>query len=108
MRAVLPASGTAAACSNVRLSGFGSTTSWEAHTYSANAPSASPNTSSPGRSRVTSLPTASTRPAKSVPRIRSFGARSPNTSLARYGSPRMRCQSRALTAAAWTRTSTSW
>ena len=37
----------------------------------------SPNTSSPGRNRVTFLPTASTCPATSLPRTRFFGLRSP-------------------------------
>src|SRR6185503_433772 len=42
-------------------------------TYSATAPSAPPNTSSPGLKRVTSLPTASTTPAKSTPTRESPG-----------------------------------
>ena len=39
-------------------------------TSSASAPPLAPNTSAPGRNRVTSLPTASTTPAKSRPGMR--------------------------------------
>ena len=55
------------------------------------------------------VPTASTVPAKSEPRMRRVGARSPKpgASRARYGSPRMRCQSRAFSDAARMRTVTS-
>ena len=46
--------GTAAAYSNVRLIGFGADMSSETRVYSANAPSSSPYTSSPGRNCLTS------------------------------------------------------
>src|SRR5207248_11259988 len=45
------------ACSNVRPAGFGATApTARLHTYSANAPSLPPNTSSPGLNCVTFLP----------------------------------------------------
>src|SRR5262249_57032360 len=78
-------------------------------TYSANPPPAkprSPKTSSPGRKRFTSVPAASTRPAKPWPRILAFGALSPIERRANFGSPRIVCQSAALTADAKTRTGT--
>ena len=102
------ASGIAAACSKVRLAGFASTRSTETATYSAKAPGASPYTSSPMCRPVTAEPTASTVPAKSVPRIVTLGRRQPRSADGRatYGSPRRTCQSRALTEAARTLTST--
>ena len=66
-RAVVADTPTAAACSKVRLAGFSTKWSSLADAYSANAPVHHPKTSSPGRSCVTSLPTASTVPAMSVP-----------------------------------------
>ena len=65
-----------------------------------------PNTSSPGRNRVTFLPTASTRPGDVACRgPASSGARSPKpTRRIRYGRPVMRCQAPRSTPAAWTRT----
>ena len=84
---------TAAACSNVRLAGFGTKWSSPAHAYSAKAPVHQPNTSSPGRNRVTSWPTASTVPAMSVPGTRFFGLRSPVTMRMTYGTPRMTIKS---------------
>ncbi len=48
-----------------------------AHAYSAKAPSQVPYTSSPGRKRLTSGPTASTTPAASMPRTRGFDPRRP-------------------------------
>ncbi len=109
----MPASGRAAASSKVSASGIASSSAAGAATYSAKpppAPPTSPYTLSPGFHRVTSAPTASTSPAMSLPRIGARGPVRPNifgaASRARYGSPRITCQSRALTAAAWTRTST--
>src|SRR5687767_9599468 len=78
-----------------------------AATYSANAPAPHPNTSSPGRSRCTSLPTASTVPATSVPGTGFFGFRRPVAIRMTNGEPVMRIQSPTWTDAAWTRTSTS-
>ena len=69
--------GTAAACSKVRVAGFGAALRSRTHAYSAKEPSQMPNTASPGRNRVTVLPTASTRPATSLPRTRVLGFRSP-------------------------------
>jgi hypothetical protein len=60
------ATGTAAACSNVRLAGLSTILSSRAQRYSANAPSPVPNTSSPGWNCVAFVPTASTRPEMSV------------------------------------------
>jgi hypothetical protein len=74
----MPAIGAAAACSNVRFSGFGaSARSADTHTYSPKAPFFSPKTSSPGSSSVTSSATASTVPAKSTPSRLLFGSRKP-------------------------------
>ena len=81
---------TAAACSKVRLAGLSTNWSSLADAYSAKAPVHHPNTSSPGRSCVTSLPTASTVPAMSVPGTWFFGLRSPVASRMRYGEPVMR------------------
>ena len=88
-RAVVAAMGSAAACSNVRLAGFGATLSSAAHAYSAKAPRTKPNTSSPGCSPCTFAPTASTTPAASLPTTGIFGLVSPiPMSRATYGSPR--------------------
>ena len=107
-RAVAADVGTTAACSNVRLAGFGASVSSCPRAYSAKAPLQAPNTSSPGRSRVTPAPTAATRPATSCPATRSFGRRSPKPiSRTRYGRPVMRCQTPGSRPAAWTSTSTS-
>jgi hypothetical protein len=76
-RAVKPEMGTAAACSKVRFAGLGASLSDRAQAYSAKEPSQVPNTSSPGRNRLTFSPTASTRPATSLPRMRALGFRSP-------------------------------
>src|SRR5215218_6121179 len=46
-----------------------------------------PKTSSPGCKPVTLAPTDSTRPAKSCPRTRFFGARTPETARIAYGTP---------------------
>ncbi len=76
-----PDIGTAAASSNESPSGFGASWSGVAVATSAKAPDCvpmSPNTSSPTRKSVTSLPTASTTPATSDPRTRERGRRSPN------------------------------
>ena len=79
-RAVSPDIGTAAASSNVSPAGFG--TSWPAvaAATSAKAPACactSPKTSSPTRRPLTCLPTCSTTPARSQPRTRVRGRRSP-------------------------------
>ncbi len=76
-RAVSVATGTTAAPSKVTFAGFAATAS-RTFTYSANAPLLAPNTSSPGRKRVTSLPTAPTVPAKSTPSARDIGLSNPN------------------------------
>ena len=77
-RAVTPARGTPAACWKVRLAGLNARSFSGADTYSAKPPDPTkPKTSSPGRNRVTELPTASTSPATSVPRTDCFGLRSP-------------------------------
>jgi hypothetical protein len=47
-----------------------------AATLAGRPPAPAPNTSSPGRKRVTLPPTASTTPAKSMPSL-VFGVRSP-------------------------------
>jgi hypothetical protein len=69
--------GTAAACSNETLAGFADSSASDAAAYSANAPWHQPNTSSPGRNRVTPTPTTATCPATSAPRTGFFGLRSP-------------------------------
>ncbi len=99
---------TAAACSKVRLAGFSTTWPSLADAYSAKAPVHHPNTSSPGRSCVTSLPTASTVPAMSVPGTWFLGLRSPVASRMRYGEPVMTITSPTWMDAARTRTRTSW
>jgi len=70
---VQPAVGNVAASSNDRLAGFNASAISGAAANSAYAPKphreSSPNTSSPGRNRVTFRPTASTWPAMSVPMI---------------------------------------
>jgi hypothetical protein len=105
-RAVSPATGTAAACSNDTLPGFSASASSGTATYSARAPVPAPNTSSPGRKRVTLPPTASTTPAESVPSL-VFGVRSPICGRATYGDPVMAYQSAGFTDAARTLTRTS-
>ncbi len=82
--------GTAAACSNVRLFGLGTSWSSLAHVYSAHARLHPPNTSSPGLKRVTFLPTVSTRPARSTPTTKSFfGLGNPTYIRIGNGVPRM-------------------
>lgn len=109
--AAIPAIGTTAASSNVRLAGFNATESCETQTYSANepnsknglpgtSPSTWPNTSSPDRNRVTLSPTASICPAKSAPRPLALGLSSPLTRRMVRGFARMVCQSLRLTDAA--------
>jgi hypothetical protein len=75
-------------------------------TYSANAPVWAPQTESPTRNRVTERPTASITPAKSVPSVIDDGLRSPVMNRPTTGSPRITCQSPALSETARTRTST--
>jgi hypothetical protein len=78
-----PEMGTTAACSKLRLAGLAAKWSSPAQAYSAKEPSHQPNTSSPGWNRVTLLPTASTRPATSMPRTGSLGLRSPSVGTTR-------------------------
>ena len=110
--AVCAASGIAAAFSTLRPAGLGATTPTGAATYSANAPGASPSTSSPIWNADTPGPTASTVPgevgaADPLPSGLSGRTCVRSASRATRGSPRMTCQSRALTEAACTRTTTS-
>src|SRR6266568_119396 len=99
--------GTAAACSNVRLTGLSASLSFPAHAYSAQAPLHAPNTSSPGRNCFTLVPTASTCPATSNPGIPCFGLSSPVTRRMANGAPLTPKQSPTWRPAARTRTSTS-
>ena len=107
-RAVVPDTGSAAACGKVRLAGFGTSLSGPVTASSANEPSAVPITSSPGSTSVTFAPTASTVPATSHPRTRIFGRRNPIASRAMYGIPVIRCHTSGPQPAACTRTSTSF
>jgi hypothetical protein len=80
-RAVQPAMGVAAACSNVMAAGFGATRRDGTFANSAKPPATSrlvhePKTSSPGRSSVTLEPTAVTVPAISAPRTACLSAKS--------------------------------
>ena len=77
-------------------------TNWSslAAAYSANAPAHQPKTASPDRSRCTSVPTASTVPATSVPGTATFGLRSPVAIRMMNGEPVMRIQSPTWTDAA--------
>ena len=81
--------GADAACSNVTPAGFRTMWPCDAHAYSANAPRATPNTSSPGLNRVTLRPTAVTSPARSRPGA-DRGPVRPNASRAPYGLPFVR------------------
>ena len=74
---------------------------------SANEPSATPRTSSPGATPCTVRPTASTVPATSQPRMGTLGRRSPRPSRAKYGRPVMTCHTSGPQLAACTRTTTS-
>jgi hypothetical protein len=86
--AVMAATGTAAACPKLRFDGFGtSARSSRTATYSAKAPHREPNTSSPGRKRVTLRPTAATVPAKSTPSWSEVGRPRPESKRTRYGVP---------------------
>ena len=106
-RAVMPASGTAAAPSSARSAGR--RTSWSAgtHTSSASDPAVNPNTSSPARRSVTVGPVPSTTPARSMPGMGLRGRRRPVAKRTKNGAPRTACQSPAKIDAARTRTSTS-
>ena len=85
-RAVTPEIGTAAASSNERLSGLGTSFSGRVSANSAKEPaSATPITSSPGRNAVTAAPTAATVPATSQPRTWTLGLRNPIARRAKYG-----------------------
>ncbi len=105
--AVVADTPTADACSKVRLAGFLMNWLSGPWMYSANAPLPHPKTSSPGRRRVTALPTCSTVPATSVPGTRFFGLRSPVAKRMTNGEPVIRIQSPTWIEAAWTRTRTS-
>ena len=98
---------TAAACSKVRLAGLRTSCASGTAASSANAPAHQPKTSSPGRSRSTPVPTASTVPAISVPGMGCFGLRRPVAKRMTNGEPDTRIQSPRWTDAAWTRTRTS-
>ena len=106
-RAESAATGTAAACSNVRLAGFSANLPSTVHAYSANAPLHVPKTMSPGWNCVTPLPSASTCPATSTPRRGHLGLRNPVAMRTSCGVPRMKCQSSGFTDAARTRSNTS-
>ena len=102
------ATATPAASSNVTFAGFGTMPRPSGTvTYSASAPVRAPKTSSPGRNCVTSLPTASTVPAKSDANWLLFGLRMPIDGRPMYGLPATAYQSPAFSDAACTRTSTS-
>ena len=73
---------------------------------SASVPRPKPNTSSPGRNSVTSLPVDSTTPARSAPRIGSAGLRMSFEMIVSRSPPWTVCQSSAFTDAARTLTST--
>jgi hypothetical protein len=107
-----PPNKTAAASSNVILTGFiASVPSSGRQAYSAWAPSlrpVPPNTSSPSRNLVTAWPTDSTLPANSTPSMLIFvGLQRPLRNLMRNGSAFLSLQSAAQTVAAWIRTRTS-
>src|SRR4051812_39366746 len=106
-RAVIPAIGTPAASSNDTLAGFRARRAFRAGAYSAQEAPDVPNTSSPGRNSVTSLPTSSTVPARSPPNSVFFGRRSPLPNRANTG-PVTPYHSTGLTEVAWTRISTWW
>jgi hypothetical protein len=75
--------GTTAACSKLSAAGLAAKWASEAQAYSAKAPSHQPNTWSPGRNRVTWAPTASTRPATSMPSTGTLGLRNPRVGTTR-------------------------
>jgi hypothetical protein len=101
----MPDTGTAAACSKLRLAGLGAKRSALAQAYSAQEPSHVPYTGSPGLNCRTFFPTASTVPAASMPRMRILGLRKPKPmKRTRYGRPVIRCQTPGSTPAASTRT----
>src|SRR5690606_34625269 len=90
LKAVSPPIGTAAASSNVIREGLSAISSLAGrHRYSAYAPNLNPheaNTSSPGLNRVTFLPTTSTTPDNSNPRMLTrVGLTRPLYSLTRNG-----------------------
>jgi hypothetical protein len=107
--AVTAASGTAAACSKVRLAGLGARPPWRTAMYSAKAPWPKPYTSSPGWNAVTPVPGCATVPARSPPGTANFGLRTPPSPAgrSRTGSPRTKCQSHGSAELARTDTSTS-
>ncbi len=89
--AVMAAIGIAAASSNETFAGFSTILRLSrTRTYSENAPSRPPNTSSPGLNFVTLFPTDSTTPAKSTPNCGSVGVPIPAPIMRMtYGLPRM-------------------
>ena len=88
--AVTAATGTPAACANVRFAGFGtSALPCVTLTYSAKAPHRDPYTASPGWNAVTLRPTAATVPAKSTPSRSDVGRPSPDSKRMTYGVPVM-------------------
>ena len=100
----IAAAGTAAASSKERRAGLGSSSSSPAIASSAWAPGRAivPKTASPGRSRATPGPTASTSPARSKPRTNGGFTRKINRNV-----PSRSLQSMGFIAAAFTRTRTS-
>ena len=86
--AVIAAIGTAAACSNVRFGRFvHDTVLAHADVLGEGAPLCRRRPRRPAGTAVTSLPTASTVPAKSTPSTWLFGLRSPACRRTRYGVP---------------------
>ena len=102
-----PETGTAAACSKEMLAGLRTSVSVVPIANSAKEPLTSPITSSPGRRSVTFAPTASTRPATSLPRTAAFIFLNPGMSRAKYGLPVMMCHTSGPQPAARTCTRTS-
>jgi len=97
-KAVTPAIGTLAISGKSIPSGMMAQTLAGAQVYSAKAPplSVSPNTLSPTLICSTLLPTSSTIPAKSAPRILTLGLNNPKENRAKKGFPRRICQSAGL------------
>ncbi len=114
-RAIVPAVGTAAACSNVTFLGLSATESCETAANSAYAPpfshpnfADSPKTSSPALNRMTFLPADSTIPERSVPGIRCVGLLMPfPMNRKTNGYPTITCHTSGCIDAARTRTRTS-
>ena len=107
-RAVEADTPTAAACSNVRLVGFGQKVILGPDRVLGERAGAPAEDLVAGSQPATSLPTASTVPATSVPGTRFFGFRSPVAKRMTNGEPVIRIQSPTWMDAARTRTSTSF